>query len=331
MHLTRRTLLAGFAGATLAPALSAKGYKPVPQPDPALWHLDDAPTLTGMAPGPNGGVYYRLYGQLGRTPVITLHGGPAAGETYMRPYAGLATDRQVVTYDQSGCGKSARPEDLSRYTVERYVAELDALRGHLGFDKVVLLGHSWGGMLAPAYAAAHPEHVAGLVLAGTAARWSDFQEAAERWLAELGPDAVATVRRVEQGGTADDPAYEDLLGRYYTRHLCRLDPWPDWFTRIGEEVGRNPVYAHLNGPSEFQFTGTLANFDNTAALKGVRVPTLITCGEYDEAPPWVAQKIRKLVRRSKVAVFPQLSHLAHVEDPALVIGTTGAFLNAARL
>lgn len=331
MHLTRRTLLAGLAGSALAPAIGAKDYEPLPQPDPALWHIDDAPTLTGMAPGPNGGVYYRLYGELERTPVITLHGGPAAGETYMRPYVGLAADRQVVTYDQSGCGKSARPEDLSVYTLDRYVAELDALRAHLGFDKVVLLGHSWGGMLAPAYAAAHPEHVAGLVLAGTGVRWRDFQEAAERWLRELGPAAVATVRRAEASGNTADPTYGELLGRYYARHLCRLDPWPDWFVRIGEELGRNPVYAHLNGPSEFQFTGAFAALDNTAALKGVRAPTLITCGEYDEGPPWVARRIQRLVRGARMRVFSGLSHMSHIEDPARVVGETAAFLRSARL
>ena len=331
MQLTRRMMLAGLAATTLVPRVRATGYEPLPQPDPALWHIDDAPTLTGMAQGPNGGVYYRLYGHFGRTPVIALHGGPAAGETYMRPYAGLATDRQVVTYDQSGCGNSARPENLSLYTTERYVAELEALRAHLAFEKVVLLGHSWGGMLAPAYVAAYPERVAGLVLAGAAVKWADFQVAADRWLAELHPGARATIERAERTGALDDPEYGRLIQAYYARHLCRLDPYPDWFVKAGEAIARNPVYAHLNGPTEFQLTGTLASLDNSAALKGVRVPTLITCGEFDEAPPWVAEGIRKLVRRSRVHVYPGLSHMTHIEDPAREIGVTAAFLNAARL
>jgi proline-specific peptidase len=331
MRLTRRTVLAGAAGVMAAPLILAEGYKPLPQPDPKLWRIDEEPTLTGQAPGPNGGVYYRVYGQFGRTPVIVLHGGPAAGEAYMRPYAGLATDRQVVTYDQSGCGRSARPENLSLYTLDRYVEELEALRRHLAFDKVVLLGHSWGGVLAPAYAAAHPDRVAGLVLAGTGVRWLDFQEAAERWLAEFGPEARATVERAEKSGNMEDPAYQQLIQAYYARHLCRLDPWPDWFAKAGEEIGRNPVYVHLNGPTEFQFTGAFASLDNTQALRGVRAPTLITCGEYDEGPPWIARRIQRLVRRSKLVVFPELSHMAHIEDPARVVTATGAFLKSAEL
>lgn len=331
MRIDRRTLLGALAGTAWASRLTAGGYPPVPQPDPALWHIDDEPTITGMAQGPNGGVYYRLYGQTGKTPVITLHGGPAAGETYMRPYAGLATDRQVITYDQSGCGRSARPDDMGRYTLDRYVEELDALRRHLAFEKVVLVGHSWGGMLAPAYAARYPECVAGLVLAGAAVRIADFQAAAQRWLAALAPDARATVARAESTGVLDDPAYGRLLKVYYAQHLCRLDPYPDWFVRSAEEISRNPVYAYLNGPTEFQITGALATLDNSAILKGLRLPTLVTCGEYDEAPPWVAERIRKTVSRSRLAVFPRLSHMTHIEDPAQVIGTVAAFLNASGL
>ena len=326
MRLTRRTMLTGLAGAALAPSLRAADYPRIPQPDPGLWHIDNEPVITGMAPGPNGGVYYRLYGEAGKTPVIALHGGPAAGETYMRPYVGLAWDRQVVTYDQSGCGNSARPSDMARYSLDRYVEELDALRRHLGFERVVLVGHSWGGMLAPAYAARYPDAVAALVLAGAAVRVADFQEAAAQWLAAIGPDARATVERAERTGALDDPAYGQVLQDYYARHLCRLDPYPDWFVRVAAEISRNPVYGYLNGPTEFQLGGALAGLDNSAALKAVRVPTLITCGEYDEAPPWVAQRIRQHVRKARLTVFPALSHMTHIEDPALVIGTTSAFL-----
>lgn len=331
MQLTRRTLLAGLAGTAIAPRLGAADYAMLPQPNPELWRIDDEPLITGAAQGPNGGVYYRLYGQAGKTPVIVLHGGPAAGELYMRPYVGLAWDRQVVLYDQSGCGKSARPDDMSRYTLDRYVEELEALRRHLAFEKIVLAGHSWGGILAPAYAARYPQQVAGLVLAGTAPRWSDFQAAADQWLQGFGPDARAIVDRAEKGGALDDPAYGKLIQTYYARHLCRLDPYPDWFVRSAQDISRNPVYAYLNGPTEFQFSGAFASLDNSAILTRLRVPTLITCGEYDEAPPWVGQRLKKLIRRSKLVVFPQLSHMTHIEDPAVVIGTTAAFLNTAKL
>jgi len=329
MHsITRRTAVAGIlAGAVLADrAAATTRYRRLAQPDPALWHIDTPPTADGMAAGPNGSVYYRLYGKPGRIPVIVLHGGPAAGETYMRPYVGLAGDRQVVLYDQSGCGKSAAPMDLSRYSVDRYVTELDALRAHLGFERIVLVGHSWGGFLAPAYAAAHPERVAGLVLAGSAASVRDFADAAQRWLAEIGAQAVATAARAEAKPGTDDPAFAQLNALYYSRHLCRLDPWPAFFVAAGERIAGNPVYIYLNGPTEFQFTGAMASLDLTASLPKLRVPTLVTCGEYDEAPPWVGAKLAALIPGATLITFAGLSHMAHIEDPAEVVAATTRFL-----
>ena len=164
-------------------------------------------------------------------PVIVLHGGPAAGHRNMRPYAALAGKHEVVLYDQSGCGRSARPADLALYTPERYADELDAVRHHIGAERAILLGHSWGGMLALAYMRRYAAHVGGLVLAGTAPRLADYAAAADRWLIAMGPEARTIVRRAEREGHTGDSAYQALTGRYYAEHLCRLDPWPNGSTR----------------------------------------------------------------------------------------------------
>jgi proline-specific peptidase len=284
------------------------------------------PSRDGLATAANGKIYYRLFGGGKRLPLVTLHGGPAGAHGYMMPYAHLATDRPVVLYDQSGCGRSSAPPELKRYTVARYVAELEALRSHLGFEKMLLLGHSWGGLLGPAYAAAHPNRVAGLVLAGTSPDWQGFTDAARHWLAELGPQAVATVARAERSGRTDDPAYQALLGHYYALHLCRLEHWPKFLEEAGETIGRNHVYQYLNGPSEFQFTGALARYDGSGAARSIAAPTLITCGQYDEAPPFVARRLAGLIRGARVEAFAGLSHMAHIEDPARVVGATRRFL-----
>lgn len=324
---TRRAAMAGLSAAGLAGRASA-GPRRLPQPDPALWDPQVGPVRESRAPGPNGPVYVRVCGGGARTPVIVLHGGPAGGHRYLRAYAALARGgRAVAFYDQSGCGRSAAPADLRLYTPARYVAELEAVRAHLGWPRAVLIGHSWGGLLAPAYADAHPQRVAALVLAGSAARWRDFQEAEDRWLRELGPEAMATVRRAQGTGRTGDPAYGALLERYYALHLCRLDPWPAWFVADGEAIDRNPVYRHLNGPSEFQMTGALSTLDGRAALGRLRTPTLVTCGEFDEGPPWVARRIVDATAGARLQVFDGLSHMSHIEDPARVVAATGAFLD----
>lgn len=328
MILTRRY----FTGALLAApwlssgALAANTWPP--SPDPALWRLDVPPQKEGMAEGgPNGAVYYRVYGDASDlAPILTLHGGPAGGHTYMRPYTALAEGRQVVLYDQSGCGRSAQPADLSLYTVDRYVEEVEAVRRYLGFDKVIVLGHSWGGILAPAYAATYPDRVQAVILAGAVAKVSDYSEAAHRWLKELGPKAVATVARAEKTGRTDDPAYQDVLDRYYHAHVLRLKVWPQWVNDLFGAIDDNPVYKAMNGPSEFSVTGSLATVDLRPRLKRLTMPVLVTCGEFDEAPPWVGKRLVAALPKARLKAFPGLGHCPHIEDPKTAMAATGGFL-----
>ncbi len=333
LPLTRRAAALSFAGvAALAssPAWATPSW-PVPQPDPALWDPQGFPLRESWAQGPNGRVYVRTYGAPSRRPpVIVLHGGPAAGLEIMLPYAALATDRQVALYDQSGCGRSASPNNLALYSVPRYVEELEAVRAHLGWERPVVLGASWGSFLAPAYAAVHPNRVTALVLAGSAVGMADFQEAERRWMRALGPEAVAVADEAVRTGRVDTPAVQALQEHYYGLHLCRLRPWPPLLLKVAEALGSNRVYAYLNGPSEFQFTGALANLDVRPQLAGLRVPVLVTCGEFDEAPPWVGRRVVAAVDggRARLQVFSGLSHLSHFEDPSRVTAATSAFLRS---
>ena len=142
----------------------------------------------------------------------------------------------------------------------------------------------------------------------------------------LGPTAVTTVARAEASGKTNDPAYVRLTEAYYARHLCRLNPMPTFLAKAGAAIGQNPVYIHLNGPSEFQFTGALASLDLAPQLRRLHMPTLVTCGEYDEAPPFVGARITRIVTGSMLHSFSGLSHMSHIEDPARVVGATRAFL-----
>ena len=323
MTATRRDILAGLGAATLPLDWAARAAPAaLPSPDPRLWAPPpNVPSREGYAIGPNGKIFYRRFGGGARLPLVVLHGGPAGAHGYMMPYARLALDRPVVLYDQSGCGRSSAPPELKRYTVARYVIELEELRQQLGFDRMLLLGHSWGGMLAAAYAAKYPDRVAGVVLAGTAPDMRGFTDAARHWLADLGPRAVATAK-----GPHDDPAYGALVARYYALHLCRLPKWPKFFEDAAEAIGRNAVYTYLNGPSEFEFTGALAGYNGIAAARAIRVPTLVTCGEFDEAPPFVGRRLTALIPGSRLEAFAGLSHMSHIEDPARVVGATRRFL-----
>ena len=95
-------------------------------------------------------VWYRRVGS-GGVPLLILHGGPGAGHDYLEPLEALADERELIFYDQLGCGKSDMPDDTSLWTIERSVREVDMVREALGLDKVHLLGQSWGGWLSIEY------------------------------------------------------------------------------------------------------------------------------------------------------------------------------------
>lgn len=111
----------------------------------------------GYVSAPGGRVWYQLVGAGDAIPLLTLHGGPGAGHDNLEPLAGLADERPVVFYDQLGCGHSDKPDDLSLWRIERYVAEIDAVRDALGLDRIHLYGQSWGGWLAIEYMMSRPD------------------------------------------------------------------------------------------------------------------------------------------------------------------------------
>ena len=96
-----------------------------------------------------GRIWYRVVGSGTATPAILLHGGPGFGSFYMKSLEALSADRPVVRYDQLGGGKSDKITDTAMFNIAHFVRELDSLRSHLGYDKVHLVGHSWGTILGP--------------------------------------------------------------------------------------------------------------------------------------------------------------------------------------
>jgi L-proline amide hydrolase len=264
-------------------------------------------------------VWYRVVGgrdESGKLPLLTLHGGPGAAHDYLEPLEAMATSgRRVIFYDQLGCGKSDKPHDPSLWTVDLFVDEIAAVRRALGLHRIHLLGQSWGGMLAMEYAVTMPPGVASLTIASSPASMSQWVAEANRLRAALPADVQETLLKHEAAGTTQDPAYEKAMMVFYHRHVCRLDPWPECVNRTFAQLARNPeVYHTMNGPSEFHVTGTLKNWTIVDRLGGIRVPTLVTSGRYDEATPAIAETVHRSIAGSDWVVFEESSHMAHVEE-----------------
>jgi proline-specific peptidase len=235
--------------------------------------------------------------------------------------------RRVIFYDQLGCGSSEQPNDPSRWNVPLYVEEVGVVRHALGLDRLHLLGHSWGGMLAMEYALTQPAGVASLVIASSPASMIQWVAEANRLRDSLPADVQSALQRHEAAGTTDSSEYQAAMTEFYRRHLIRLDPTPEEVARTFAKLERNPqVYHTMNGPSEFHVVGNLKNWDIVERLPEITIPTLVTSGRYDEATPLIARTVHRGIRGSEWAVFENSSHMAHIEEADRYMSVLDEFL-----
>jgi proline-specific peptidase len=280
----------------------------------------------GKVAVPGGKVWYRIVGGGPGVPLLVLHGGPGSGHDYLESLAALGDQRPVVFYDQLGCGRSDIPSDNSLWVVERFAREVDAVREGLGLSRVHIYGQSWGGFLAIDYLVRQPQGVVSAILANTAASSRAFEREARRLLAGL-PDATrAAIERCEDNADYDAPEYQAATIEFYQKHVCRQFPWPDSVIRTVANSELSPTYKHMWGPSEFTMTGILADWDRTADLPGISVPTLVICGEHDEAAPPLSEEIHRGIPGSELAIIPAASHLMHIEQPDAVFSRVRGFI-----
>lgn len=276
--------------------------------------------------------WYRVAGEAeesGKFPLLCLHGGPGASWHHLEPYAELAQGRRVIFYDQLGCGNSAVTEehDPSMWTTELYLREVDAVREALGIDRCHVLGHSWGGMLGMAYATGRPPGLVSLIAESSPPSVPFWLTELDRLRAGLPEDVEATLRRHEAAGTTDSAEYESAMMVFYDRHVCRRRPWPDWLERTFAAIAAYPeVYNTMNGPSEFHVIGPLKDFDITADLGAISVPTLLFCGEFDEVTSATVAMAHKVIPGSQFLVMPGCSHMSQAEQPGLTIGLLRGWL-----
>jgi proline iminopeptidase len=274
-----------------------------------------------------GRIWYKVSGTGSGAPVILLHGGPGYASFYLKPFEALADDRPVVRYDQLGGGKSDRITDTTLFTIGHFVRELDSLRSHLGCEKVHLVGHSWGTILAVEYYLAHPEHVASLVLGSAALDIPTWERNARRLVGTLSDSAQRAIRVSEAEHRFDAPAYhaaiEEFYGKYVWRHPVRAD-----LDSLTATVN-GAIYNYMQGPSEFTITGTLKGYDVTSRLGTIRVPTLYTVGEFDEADPRTVRHFAALTPGARVVVLPGAAHLTPWDAPEENVRVVREFLRGA--
>lgn len=275
---------------------------------------------------PGGTVWVGVVGDLSAgLPLLTIHGGPGMSHVYLAPLADLADGRAVIFYDQLDAGRSDRPNLPENWRIERFLAEIDAIRAALGLERLALFGNSWGGTLAAAYGARQPAGLERLVLSSPLIHTETWLKDNAAYRAALPPETLAVMDRYEAMGETDDPAYLDAVDLFYRRHLCRTDPWPAWVNRTFELLNES-CYAGMWGPNEFTCTGVLSGYDGRPGLAEIAVPTLVTCGAYDEATPESCRHFAAMIPGAELAVIEDASHMAFIERRDVYMARLRPFL-----
>lgn len=276
--------------------------------------------------------WYRVTGELasGRLPLVVAHGGPGCTHDYVDSFKDLAERGwPVVHYDQLGNGRSThlRAIDPGFWTVELFLDELNNLLRHLGIRQYVLLGQSWGGMLAAEHGVRQPEGLRGLVIANSPASMALWREAAAGLRAELPAEVQATLDRHEATGTTDSPEYRAASQVFYARHVCRVQPLPAEVARTFAAIDADPtVYHAMNGPTEFHVIGSLRDWSVIERLERIQVPTLLISGRHDEATPACVEPFDRLIPDARWRIFEDSSHMPHVEEREACMATVAVFL-----
>jgi pimeloyl-ACP methyl ester carboxylesterase len=270
------------------------------------------------------------YRVVGSGPTLVCHpGGPGFSSRYFADFAGLGDAFTLVLLNPRGTEGSDRPADPRAYATEDYVADLDELREHLGLEQMLLLGHSHGGVVAQAYAAAHPDRVERLVLASTLARFQAEQAAAmksaikaregEPWY----EDALAALEAEQAGDWGSDEELAQLALREFPFYFAQYGfRERDYLQVLDGEV---PCGAALKLFNDEVFT----TFDLRPGLQGITAQTLVITGRDDFiCGPVCAQEIADGIAGSELVLL-DCGHFVFVEQPERFADAIRAFLAGA--
>jgi len=256
--------------------------------------------------------------------VLLLHGGPGATHEYLEAFDSYfpAASVEYYYYDQLGSAYSDQPEDPDLWELPRFVDEVEQVRQALGLqqENFYLYGHSWGGMLAIEYALRHQEHLKGLIISNMMSSIPAYnQYARDVLMPDMDQAVLAEIKAIEAKGDFANPRYMELLiPHHYVHHILRMpvETWPDPVNRAFEHI--NPaIYVPMQGPSELGASGKLAEWDRTADLARITVPTLVIGAAHDTMDPKHMEWMAGAVARGRYLLCPSGSHMAMYDDQAV--------------
>ncbi len=255
-------------------------------------------------------------------PCFILHGGPGMDHSYFRPWLSPLTDKlQLIYVDHRGNGRSQRLPN-EQYTIEHMADDLEQLRLYLGLEQPIVLGNSFGGMLAQVYATRYPESYSRLVLVSTTPSYDFFAEAT----------AIAEERATDEQKRVMPSLFEGNVRTEAEYHQWWEVMLPLYFYRYDSVVGAAMLGRTVGNPevARYMFDQVIPHYDVRPQLGAITAPTLVISGRHDWiTPPTQGEEIHRLIPHSENVVFEKSGHMPFIEEQDDFLAVVRRFLGIA--
>jgi proline iminopeptidase len=296
------------------------------------------------------GQYYTVNGAklwvitVGRgEPLILIAGGPGGVHTGLRRFDSLAKSGiQLIYFDAFGRGKSDTAKDVKEYTIERDIEDIEGLRKALHLNKISLLGHSYGSVVAQGYAIKYGQNLSHLIIANgfhSFIMWQENDDNSNHEIKTNYPEVWTELMKIrEQGAVSSDERHQEIYGRVPYGFLYAYNPEHFENRQVVPTQSKPPrVYPNaFNARLYYQMVGKdgdfivgndIGNFDYRQKLKDLKMPVLIVAGRYDRvAVPWMQVKYREYCPQAQFVMFEHSGHNPQVEEPEKEMPLIAEFL-----
>jgi proline iminopeptidase len=242
-------------------------------------------------------------------PCLVMHGGLGVDHTYLYPTLNPLGDKlHLVYYDHRGNGRSGRPPK-NTMTHAQFAMDAEALVQHLGFEKVAVIGHSYGGFIALEFALRFPHRLSHLILFDTAPAFDYFDEILENALKMGATDEMIENLKTNYSTDEDFRKGMEIIQPLYFKNFA---------PEIAKRLFKNTIF-NANGDAA---EGELEAYNMVPRLNKIQIPTLILAGRYDFiCPPSQATILHKGIANSKMVIFENSGHIPAVEEPEAFFST----------
>jgi proline iminopeptidase len=259
-------------------------------------------------------------------PLIVIPGGPGGNHLAYRSFDSLSVkgNIQLIYYDAYGRGKSDTAVNVKEYTLARDIEDVEGLRKVLKLDKVSLLGHSYGSLVAQGYALKYSKTTSHLIIANgfhSYEMWQENDDNSNHEIKTNYPEVWKELMDIrKKGAISSSPNHQEIYSRVPYGFLYAYNP-ENFVNRGKRKPYPNPfnskLYYQMVGPDgDFVVGSDIGHFDFRNQLKTLTMPVLIVAGRYDRvAVPWMQLQYKRFCPQAQFVLFEKSGHNPQVEEP----------------